>query len=415
MDPADRNGKNAGKPAGLYVHVPFCVKKCRYCDFFSIPEIGFIPDYVAALQAEIRLAGSLHPDLSFDTVYLGGGTPSLLSPRQLEEILMALRRSFRIAPYAQVSMELNPGTIDPPKLAAYRGMGVSRVNLGVQSFDDDALVFLGRIHDAKTARRAMELCREAGFCEVGADLILAVPGRGMRSLADDLKTLLSFSPEHLACYLLSLEPGTPLTLSAEQGAFTPFSGDRAAADFLFVCHVLEKRGFRHYEVSNWSRGPDHLSLHNVKYWQGAPYLGLGPAAHSFTNGVRWSNHRSLSAYLYDLSEGSLPVRAKEELTKHQRMLERLYLGLRCDTGLCVPDFAAEFFPEAPALWQDEIRSLAANRMARWDGSTLFLLPRGMLVLDAVVGRLAGRLEGAIPFPRQESPGPFSRRRRPEAP
>lgn len=373
--------------AGLYIHVPFCQKKCRYCDFYSTPEAGLIPDYIKALIREMDLAGPLWQGRAFDTVYLGGGTPSLLSPKDLQEILAALRERFLLTPDLLVSMEANPGTVAAGRLAAFRELGVGRIHLGVQSFDDGALAFLGRIHNGKQAEKALALCREAGFTELGADLILAVPGRGAKTLKQDLDTLLAYSPEHVSCYLLSWEPGTPLALSAESGECAPLHPDRASADYLLACRLLHRRGYLRYEVSNWSRGAEHRSRHNLKYWQGAAYLGLGPSAHSFAGGVRRANHRELGAWMDALARGELPQASEEKLSLKQKMLERLYLALRCDAGLGLADFAREFGLAAPPPWEGEMQALCANRLARRDGERLALTDRGILVLDAIVKRL----------------------------
>ncbi|MDY6832367.1 MAG: radical SAM family heme chaperone HemW [Thermodesulfobacteriota bacterium] len=326
---------------GLYLHIPFCAKKCRYCDFFSLAAPGRIPSFVKALLREIHLAGPLVPGM-VDTVYIGGGTPSLLSAAQVDAVLSAVRDSFRLSPNAEVTMEVNPDSADPVWLAAVRQAGVNRINIGIQSLDDARLAFLGRVHSARQAEAALEAARRCGFDNIGADIIYALPGQTRRDLEEDLDRALSFSPGHISCYMLTCEPGTPMARALENREFDSLP-DRQAADlFDTVSRYLTGRGYLHYEISNFATSPATMARHNTKYWRRVPYVGLGPSAHSYTGTHRWWNHCDLDAYEKALQQGRLPRQEEETLTPAQQMLEAIYLGLRTADGILMAAFEAEF-------------------------------------------------------------------------
>jgi oxygen-independent coproporphyrinogen-3 oxidase len=271
----------------------------------------------------------------FDTLYLGGGTPSLLPKPDLAALLDFLRGSFRFAPDPEVTLEANPDDLTPGKLAFFREVGINRLSLGVQSFDDRELAFLGRRHTAGQARLALEWARAAGFTDLGLDLLYGLPGQTKAAWARNLKKSLEYSPEHLSCYQLTLEKGTPLQARAAAGEIQPLQEEAERELFLFTSRFLQGHGFIHYEVSNFARGEAHCSRHNRKYWHHVPYLGLGPAAHSFQGNRRWWNHRSLTLYCQALSENRAPVAGSESLTADQLRLEALYLGFRTSAGVAV--------------------------------------------------------------------------------
>jgi putative oxygen-independent coproporphyrinogen III oxidase len=319
------------KTPGLYVHVPFCRGKCAYCDFYSITALSMTPAYLEALEAE----ATLYQDqfATFDSIYLGGGTPSLLPGEQLTALMACLRRHFHFAPDTEVTLEANPDDLTPEKLALFRDLGVNRLSLGVQSFDDAELRFLGRRHTARQAEQALKLARAAGFKNLGLDLIYALPGQEEGAWLNNLKEALKFQPEHLSCYQLTLSPETPLGRRQAQGKLDLLGEEAERRLFLLTSRFLEEQGYLHYEVSNFAREESLTCRHNLKYWQHAPYLGLGPAAHSYHNGRRWWNHASLREYCRALKSGAAPVAGQECLTPEQLELEALSLGLRTREGL----------------------------------------------------------------------------------
>lgn len=317
--------------AGLYIHVPFCQGKCPYCDFASGTDLSLIPDWQAALDREMEIYCDFAP--RFDTIYLGGGTPSLLTPAQLAMLLEHLQEHFDFATETEVTLEANPDDLTLPVLNRYRELGISRLSLGVQSLDDRELGFLGRRHDASQASRALSWVRQAGFDNLGVDLMYCLPGQTLQTWQRTLEMALSFQPEHLSCYQLTVEEGTPLAHRQAEGLFQSLSEEMERSFFLYTSKFLEDQGYLHYEISNFARGTAKKSRHNRKYWNHTPYLGVGPAAHSFRNGQRWWNHRSLKEYCQALEAGKAPIAGWEELTEEEKRWEALYLGLRTSDGV----------------------------------------------------------------------------------
>ncbi|MBW1989094.1 MAG: radical SAM family heme chaperone HemW [Deltaproteobacteria bacterium] len=371
--------------AGLYIHVPFCVKKCAYCGFYSVPRPGGVRAYLAALGREMALYAGVFP--AMDTLYLGGGTPSLLSPGQVAGVLEAAEYALPLLPEAHKSLEANPGTVTAESLRGYRELGFDRINLGVQSFDDAALSFLGRSHTAQEAEEAFSLCREAGFAEVGLDLVYGLPGQTAGRWKQDLDRALELSPEHLSCYLLSLEPGTPLFVRAEKGLFSPSPEGVAAGLFLFTSVYLEKRGYLHYEISNFARGGEYVSPHNAKYWSRAPYLGLGPSAHSFLGGRRWWNARDVDDYVDRLGRGEAPVAGAEDLTPAQEEMEWVFLGLRTRRGLDAAEYARRFGGDFATPYGAAMERLAGLGYMSREGERFFPTRKGMLKADGMAKNL----------------------------
>lgn len=328
---------DTNQPAGLYVHVPFCRTKCHYCDFYSVSSTSLTAEWLQGVEQEALLYKDRFP--LFDTLYLGGGTPTVLTERQISGLVEALHRHFRFSPAAEVTLEANPDDITADKLKTYTQMGFNRISLGVQSMEDRDLTFLGRRHTAGQAARAMELVRLSGFSQFGMDLIYGLPGQTGIEWEESLRKALAFSPDHLSCYQLTVSPGTRLGKRLTDGLVEPLEEERERELFLLASEVLEKEGYFHYEVSNYARrgeGP-HLCRHNMKYWERSPTLGLGPSAHSFQGKERWWNHRSLERYVKELSRGRRPVRGRERLSEEQASLERLALLLRTRVGVPIEE------------------------------------------------------------------------------
>ncbi|MCL6583858.1 MAG: radical SAM family heme chaperone HemW [bacterium] len=338
--------------AGLYIHIPFCRKKCHYCDFYSTAAAtkGRIDEFIAALRQEMELQRSFWPD-EYDTLYLGGGTPSLLSLDQLAEIIDTVRKTFPLTQDAEQTIEANPDDITLDYLRGVRSLGFNRLSLGLQSLRDENLIWLGRRHKATQGLWTIEAARQAGFNNLSLDLIFGLPERlpaarqGQNSLSLwlwELDEAICYEPEHLSCYQLSYEPHTLIMRQKQQGLIQPLTEAEEADYFLETSALLESRGYLHYEVSNFSRGGKWLSRHNQKYWQHIPYLGLGPSAHSFARGRRYWNHRSLSLYCQTLKQGSLPIAGEEILGPEELRLETLYLGFRTRQGIHLTEFCRRF-------------------------------------------------------------------------
>jgi oxygen-independent coproporphyrinogen-3 oxidase len=321
----------------LYIHIPFCRRKCRYCSFTSFAgREAEIPAYVSALKKEIdKCAGGE----SVGSIYFGGGTPSLLTAGQAGEILATVRFCFSVSPAAEISIEANPGTIDEACLKAVRMLGVNRLSLGVQSLNDDELKLLGRIHSAAQAQEAFCLARQSGFDNVNLDLIYGLPGQSLEDWRNTLEKALALAPEHLSLYALSLEPGTPLWQAIEDKSLPAIDPDLAADQYELAEDLLEASGYHHYEISNWAR-PGRECRHNLAYWLNRPYLGFGVAAHSSRDGRRYANTASLDDYLAALSHGALPEKALDEaISPGLRLAETVILGLRLDSGIPAADIS----------------------------------------------------------------------------
>jgi oxygen-independent coproporphyrinogen-3 oxidase len=327
--------QNFSAAAGLYIHIPFCVKKCSYCAFYSSTSVSLVPDFLQALFNEMEITG--HRFGPFDTVYIGGGTPSILRPEQLREVLKRVHSHFALQTGAEITIEANPGDLDSPFLRELAAMGFNRINVGVQSFDGKVLQFLGRRHSSEEALSAIEDARRAGFHNLGMDLIYGIPGQPVEYWLESLARAVALGPEHLSCYQLSVEKNTPLERELASGKFALPGEERQYEFFIRTAEFLENAGYLHYEVSNFARGKKYFSRHNQKYWDHTPYLGLGPAAHSFLGDQRWWNYPNLPQYLAAIQQGRSPIQATEILTPEQLRLEAIYLGLRTRKGIDLKD------------------------------------------------------------------------------
>lgn len=343
--PKSQSSKPVGKRRaednpGLYLHIPFCEIKCRYCDFFSVTELSRITDFLDAICREMNLRGKVFK--FFDTLYIGGGTPSVLRPDQLNRLLEHLHQHFTISKEAEITLEANPADISVSVMKELRSLGINRLNIGVQSFDNHILEFLGRRHNGRQAIRAIEASLQAGFGNFGIDLIYGIPGQKRNTWIKTLEQALTFQIPHLSCYQLTVEPETPLGQSYKKGLILTPDNDELFELFMDTSEFLEKAGYCHYEVSNFARGDSRISRHNSKYWHHIPYLGLGPSAHSFDGEKRWMNVRSLEDYIQRLNQGKLPMEFCENLTREELQFEALFLGFRTSAGIDLDDFEEKF-------------------------------------------------------------------------
>lgn len=354
----------------MYVHVPFCARRCSYCDF-AIAVRSRVPsdEYVTAVASEldVRLLGT--PPTSVDTIYLGGGTPSRLGPDGVARLLEVVASRFPPGSDAEITLEANPDDIDALSIAAWRAAGVNRISLGVQSFDDRALAWMHRTHDSRRVTAAADALREAGLENWSLDLIFALPASLERDWARDLDAAVGLAPPHISLYGLTVEPRTPLARWRDRGASVEGTEDAYEAEYLRAHRELTASGYMHYEVSNFGR-PGRWSRHNRGYWSGASYVGLGPAAHGFDGTIRRWNEREYSAWLRLLRTGGDPVSGSESLTDENRIAEEVYLGLRTTDGLPVrAEELAVIRPWIDAGWatlRDDRLRLSATGWLRLD-------------------------------------------------
>jgi oxygen-independent coproporphyrinogen-3 oxidase len=367
--------------AGLYIHIPFCKSKCGYCSFYSIKSLNLLPDFIDALNKEMKFYSKLFK--SFDTVYLGGGTPSLLTPQQIETILKTVGKFYKIDPHAEITIEVNPGDVSLEYFRALRSLCINRLNIGIQSFDDQLLKFLGRRHSASNALESMENAREAGFSNIGLDLIYGVHYQDLKSWDKTLQKAITLKPEHISCYQLSLAPKTPLYQVYQKQDMKLPSNEQQAKYFFTTSEILENAGYLHYEVSNFAREGCLKSRHNMKYWQHVPYLGLGPAAHSFLDNKRWWNKAAVKTYLQEISAGNMPVENTETLSAEQLQLEALFLGLRTKAGIDLKLYKIRYGVDLLEDKKSMIDLLIKNKLVELKDSFLRPTRAGMAVADSL--------------------------------
>lgn len=381
--------------ASLYVHAPFCRAKCRYCAFFSAPTGSAGPDlaalsrYVTALLAEMDRHAETFGRVAAPTLFFGGGTPSLLGAEVLARIFAALRQRFDLDADAEATLEANPDSAAPELLRAARQLGVNRLSLGVQSLDDAALKALGRVHTAAQAREAFHAARDAGFANIGLDLIFGLPGQSVEAWLTTLRQALALGPEHLSCYGLTIEPGTPLALDAAALAALP-DEDQQAEMFLRGSALLAEAGYEHYEISNFAK-PGRRCGHNMACWQGRDVLGFGPAAVSTMSRrgapVRWANPASLAAWEELVLTGRAGLAGREELTPDIRAREGLMLGLRTADGLDMAAHAVASGQDLRSTHADLLDQLKRAGLALLEQDRLRLTCAGMLVSNSVIRAL----------------------------
>jgi oxygen-independent coproporphyrinogen-3 oxidase len=367
--------------AGLYIHIPFCLSKCGYCSFYSIKSINLIPAFLSALKQEMEFYSNHFQ--SFDTIYIGGGTPSLLTAKQLAEIFIAINKFYKIEPPVEITIEVNPGDVSADYFQSLRSLGINRLNIGIQSFNDNLLKFLGRRHSEKDAIEAIDAARTAGFTNVGIDLIYGVHHQDIKLWKRTLQKALSFAPAHISCYQLSLEVRTPLNKKyGAEGIKLP-KEEQQAKFFLTTAEELENAGYIHYEVSNFARNENLKSRHNLKYWQHVPYLGLGPAAHSFLEKRRWWNKPFVNNYLKEIAQNTMPVENEEILSAEQLQLEALFLGLRTKAGIDLKLYKIRYNADLLEDKKTIIESLIKNKLVEVKNGFLRPTRSGMAVADSL--------------------------------
>ncbi|TWI64177.1 oxygen-independent coproporphyrinogen-3 oxidase [Desulfobotulus alkaliphilus] len=367
---------------GIYIHVPFCRSRCRYCDFYSTLDETMISRWLDGVLGEMALTPA--PEfLAVDTVYFGGGTPSLLGSRDVERLLGAVDLHYGMGSDAEITLEANPGTISSGQLKHLRAMGVNRLNFGFQSLDDRVLAFLGRGHSAAEAKKAWEMARKAGFSNMGLDLIYGLPGQGIGEWERELEKGLSFEPEHLSLYMLSIEAETPMGRDLAAGRMRAPDEGQVADLLRFTLNFMDDQGFPWYEVSNFAAAPMYQSRHNRGYWEKKPYMGFGPAAHSWLPPVRRSNVPDLRLYADLLREGKVPLDMEEVLDSEAMRMESFYLGFRTRKGLDVAAFEGTFGGDFFKDYRSVLDTFERKGFIEHGGGFCRLTVAGMIFLDAI--------------------------------
>lgn len=368
---------------GLYVHVPFCAAICNYCNFNrGVLDEALKRLYVDALVAEIRHCPEAGAPI--DTIFFGGGTPSLLASEELSRILRACRDTFPVAADAEITLEANPETVSEGGLAAYRSAGVNRLSYGVQSFRDVELRRLGRLHSAETARRAVRLARGAGFDNVSLDLMLWLPGQRLPEWLESVDALVALAPEHASIYLLEIYPNAPLRDEMARGGWSVAPDEVAAEMYLQGLSRLEAAGYEQYEISNVARA-GRRARHNLLYWQSGHWLGFGCGAHSTWDGVRWRNLSSTAEYVERMTAGRRVRVEARTLSAEERLEEVLFMGLRLTEGIDLQAVAARYGVDVFARHEDQLsRFVDLGVLVHEPGRRLALTREGMLVANEIM-------------------------------
>ncbi len=379
-------------PLAIYIHIPFCQRKCPYCDFNTYAgREGQHDAFVQALARDLQRTGRRLARPSVRTVFLGGGTPTVLEPHHLERIFAALHAGFDILPDAEITSEANPGTVDAGRFETLRALGVNRLSMGVQSFDDEELRFLGRIHSADEARSAFEMARRAGFENINLDFMFGLPEQSPQVWRRTLNQAIALHPEHLSLYSLTVEPGTPLAAWVARGQVSQPDPDLAADLYDMAREMLAQADFEHYEISNWARGPldDDLlprfaARHNLVYWRNEPYLGFGPGAHGWFQGVRRAVVTDVGEYIRRVEAGEAYWAMEERIDRTLEMGETMILGLRLIwAGVERDRFRERFGEDVTDVWPDEIAELRSRGLIEVTPARVRLTPSAILIANEV--------------------------------
>lgn len=370
--------------AGIYIHVPFCARRCAYCDFYSQTDRSLTEDYVRALLQEMDLRKDYSRGERVETVYLGGGTPSLLGERELTAIFEGLERHFGLSACREITIEANPDDLRPAYIALLRRLPINRVSMGIQSFHDDDLRLLNRRHNAHQAQEAVANCQAAGLANLSIDLIYGLPGQTLERWEANLEAALALDVPHLSAYHLTYESGTPLERALREGRIQAVDEETSLSLFNRLIDRLEAAGYVHYEISNFAR-PHREALHNSGYWADAPYLGLGPSAHSYDRESRQWNVASLPAYLAALLRpDGQPLFERERLTPRDRYDDYIITRTRTRRGLSPTEILAQFGPAYHAHFQRQARRAVARGLLMTDGDRLRLTRTGLFISDSVM-------------------------------
>jgi oxygen-independent coproporphyrinogen-3 oxidase len=380
--------KSDRRKAGLYLHVPFCNRICPYCNFYSlVPNGNQIDEFVESLMAEAELkAAGAFAGFEYDTVFIGGGTPSLIDAAHLESILTHLRSNFEITDDAEITMECNPSSKDRDSLGRYRDIGVNRISLGIQSFQDRHLETLGRLHDSGEAIQSFHRLRQAGFENASIDILYGLPGQTIAEWEDDLNHAIELDPDHISAYNLIIEPDTPFGRQYTQGKLKLPTDEQQSRMYELLNDRLTDAEYQMYEICNFAR-PGHQCRHNMKYWRLMPYLGLGPSAVSFDGRRRFKNIVSLKKYSESLEGGSLPPMETENIDRRKAIDEQIMMGLRLTRGLSLQSLRREFGYDLATEKSAELEVLTKTGFIESEGGHLRLTSKALFLADEIILKL----------------------------
>ncbi len=373
------------KKTAVYIHIPFCDHKCIYCDFYSLVSYENIENYLTALKKEIKFyAGKYSSGRNIDTIFFGGGTPSFMKPEYIQEIIETIKHNFNISNEIEITLETNPGTVTKEKLKEFKSAGINRISIGIQSFDNNELKFLTRIHDKDTAIKTVEDAAIIGFDNISIDLIFSLPNQTLQTWKSNLELAVKLPIKHISAYSLILEKGTILNKMVLDGKIKMATENHDAKLYKYTMEYLDKYKFNQYEVSNFAK-KNFECKHNLYYWEYQDYLSFGTAAHSFVNGIRWWNFSSLKKYISEIEQTGNAIRGKEKLTNEQMLEEIIMLGLRSN-GLnlnLVQNINKNWYGEK----QSTIKKLVDNSFIKFEKNTLKCTSEGYMICDEIIAEL----------------------------
>jgi oxygen-independent coproporphyrinogen-3 oxidase len=369
---------------GIYIHIPFCLQNCKYCHFITVPlHQNKIERYQAAVLKEIDLYAASETDIvSVDSIYFGGGTPSLLPADYIETILNTCRESFHISSDCEISMEVNPSTIKNEKSRSYKKAGVNRISIGAQSFNNLELKTIGRLHSAGEISESVRILRESGFTNINLDLLLGLPFQTAETWRNTLSVLPALDISHVSVYMLDLDEPCPLSRSVADGSLTVADDDSIADLYLDAIDILGSFGFQQYEISNFAR-PGYVCRHNLKYWLRKPVIGFGLASHSFDGQSRYANFPDMEEYLLSLGNGRLPVLWRKVVKGKEALEETLFLGLRLNQGIQWSGLKHKYRDERLKKYESLLHKLGFEGLVEWKESNVRLTPSGMLLSNEI--------------------------------
>lgn len=371
------------KPIGLYIHIPFCLRKCNYCDFPSVAgRLELLPSYLSALENELVLQSHRWTDRRVETIFIGGGTPSILLPGDYRSLMDTVRRVFQVSDSAEISLEANPGTVTAEKAYAMRDAGINRISMGVQAVQDPLLLAMGRIHRKADAEEAIILFRNAGFTNLNLDLMFGLPGQTPDMWRETLAFALSTPISHLSCYSLSVEEDTPWGILDQEGRLLPASDELDRLLYHEARRILAKEGFLHYELSNFAKS-GFSCRHNLIYWNRHDYLGVGAASHSLMEGMRFANTADPDAYIRSVDNGVPLLSESAVLTREEALSERMLMGMRLMEGVRLDLVYKEFGINVAVRFADEIRLLQRDGLVLLENSVLRLTEKGFDLANRV--------------------------------
>lgn len=370
---------------GLYIHIPFCRKACHYCDFHFSTSLKLKDQLLAALKKEILLRKNYLPSPTLDTVYFGGGTPSLLSSDELKGIMDTIASVFEIQTGAEITLEANPDDISAEKTKELKHAGVNRLSIGIQSFFEEDLAWMNRAHNAEQAARCIDTALQSGIENITADLIYGFPLLTDSKWEKNIGTMLESGINHLSAYSLTVEPRTALAAKIKKGTDRPVENEQAARQFLMLMDAIEQAGWEHYEISNFCK-PGNYALHNTNYWKNQPYIGIGPSAHSYNGQSRQWNVANNAGYIAALEQGTLPAEM-EELTPENTFNEYILTGLRTKWGINTNFITERWGARFLNSFNDEVKEFIRRGLIIAEGNNLVLTRNGKLMADYISSEL----------------------------